>query len=274
MASEELQFHAFCLTDTGTRLDRYARAIARTVRQGDVVADVGAGTGILSFLACASGASRVYAIEAGEAIGYGELLASTTGFRDRVRFLNASSSQLSLPERVDVVVADIHDTFGLQSNGLATLLDARDRWLKPEGTLIPARLQLMVAPVDARDVYQKAIDVWQQHIQGVDVSPLRRLAVNQRHAARFQPEHFLGPPSPIGEVALTTTRELSVGGTTRVTANRSGAMHGLCGCFVTTLCEDIEIGNVPGASETTNFAQAFFPIEKPHAIREGDAISI
>ena len=59
-----LQYHAFCLTNTGTRLTQYERAIAAVVRQGDVVLDLGTGSGLLAVLACRAGARRVYAIEA------------------------------------------------------------------------------------------------------------------------------------------------------------------------------------------------------------------
>jgi hypothetical protein len=51
-------------------------------------------------------------------------------------------------------------------------------------------------------------------------------------------------------------------------------MHGVCGCFVTTLTDGIDIGNVPGDSGTTNFAQAFFPIESPVTVRTGDRVAI
>jgi predicted RNA methylase len=63
MTNSDLEFHAFCLTDTGSRLDQFAAAIAARIRPGDTVVDLGAGTGVLSFLACRAGARRVYAIE-------------------------------------------------------------------------------------------------------------------------------------------------------------------------------------------------------------------
>ncbi len=72
-----LQFHAFCLTETGTRLNEYARAIAASVREGDVVLDLGTGSGLLAVLACQAGARRVYAVESSDAVRLGELVAST-----------------------------------------------------------------------------------------------------------------------------------------------------------------------------------------------------
>jgi precorrin-6B methylase 2 len=272
MGSDPLQFHAFCLTDTGTRLDQYARAISRSVRSGDVVVDLGAGTGILSFLACAAGARHVYAIEAGEAIAYGELVASSAGLLDRVRFIREPSSQVTLPERADVLVADIHDTFGLQTGGLGALIDARDRLLKPGGSLIPSSIELFVSPVEAHDLYRKTVDVWRRRIHGVDLTPLRSLAVNQQYPGRFDTSQLLTPPALLSSIPLSTIDAPHVGGNVRIASARSGIVHGICGSFVTTLTDGVTIGNAPGDSGTTNFAQAFFPIDTPHAVAAGDDI--
>ena len=95
MTSDDLQFHAFCLTQTGTRLDEYARAIASHVESGHTVVDLGSGSGILAFLACLAGARRVYAIEASEALSFGELLASVGGFRDRIEFIRSRGPRVA-----------------------------------------------------------------------------------------------------------------------------------------------------------------------------------
>ena len=274
MSSDLLQFHAFCLTDTGTRLDRYAQAIARAVRPGDVVVDVGAGTGILSYLAAVAGARVVYAIEASDASWLGELLSRSGGAFSRVQFIRGSSTEITLPERTNVIVADIHDTFGLQGGGLATMIDARDRFLTPGGALIPSRIQLLAAPVEAPDVYRKYVDVWQQPVQGLELSEFRQLAVNQRHPARFEATQLVAAPQPIGAIDLRTTTARHIDGRIRAVATRAGTVHGVCGCFVTSLADGIDIGNVPGDSTTTNFAQAFFPIDSPQSVAKGDVVSI
>jgi protein arginine N-methyltransferase 1 len=269
-----LQFHAFCLTETGSRLDQYSAAISSRVRPGDVVLDIGTGSGLLALLACRAGARRVYAVESSDAIQYGELLASHVGLSDRIEFIQSPSTQLVLPERVDVIVADIHDTFGLQPGGMATLDDARDRFLKPAGTLIPQVIQLMVAPAEAYEVYAREIDVWSREVHGVDVSPLRPFAVNQLHPVRLTPENLLARPIPLARLDLEHLSHLYAGGAIEVAAERDGTMHGVCGSFVTTLADGVVMGNGPGDSGTTNFAQAFFPLGSPVGISKGDLIAI
>jgi len=269
-----LQFHAFCLTNTGTRLTQYARAISTRVRDGDVVLDLGTGSGLLAVLACRAGARRVYAIETSDAIRFGELLASTTAFKDRIEFIQAASTQLVLPERVDAIVGDIHDTFGLQTGGLAAFFDARDRFLKPGGALVPCAIQLLVAPVEAAELYASEIDVWTRRVHDVDLSPIRPLAVNQMHAAKFDREQVLAPPCALATIDLERSNVLHAGGHAVATALRGGILHGVCGCFVTTLAESVVMGNAPGEGDTTNFAQAFFPLNTPTPVLEGDRISM
>jgi protein arginine N-methyltransferase 1 len=269
-----LQFHAFCLTRTGTRLDQYARAIAGTVREGDTVLDLGTGTGVLAVLACRAGARRVHAVESSDAVRMGELLSSATGLADRIQFIQGSSSQLVLDERVDVVVGDIHDTFGLQPGGLASLIDARRRLLRPGGVVIPRSIELRIAPVEAADFYAREVDVWTQYVHGVDLGAVRPFAVSHVHAGRFNEDDLLCPTVRLAVIDLEHSATAHVSGTARAVIARDGVVHGLCGCFVTTLAEDIQMGNVPGDSATTNFAQAFLPLERPTPVSAGDSIAI
>jgi protein arginine N-methyltransferase 1 len=45
------------------RMESYQRAIHEVVKKGDVVADIGTGSGILSFFAVQAGGRKVFAIE-------------------------------------------------------------------------------------------------------------------------------------------------------------------------------------------------------------------
>src|ERR1700723_872068 len=78
------------------RLGAYADAIARAVRPGDVVVDLGCGPGIFALLACRAGAKRVYAIDTGEVIHFARQLAVANGFAERIEFIHGDSRQIQL----------------------------------------------------------------------------------------------------------------------------------------------------------------------------------
>jgi hypothetical protein len=68
------------------RFNAYTKAISRSVRPGDVVAEIGCGPAIFSLLACRAGAKRVYAIETEDVIDVARQIAGANGFADRVHF--------------------------------------------------------------------------------------------------------------------------------------------------------------------------------------------
>src|SRR5690348_2952105 len=90
------------------RTSSYARALEAHVAPGSVVLDIGAGTGILSFLACRAGASKVYAVESDDIIQLARETAADNGFSSRIEFIKGLTTEIELPEKVDGIVCDIH----------------------------------------------------------------------------------------------------------------------------------------------------------------------
>ena len=94
--------HEEMLSDS-VRVDAYHRAIRRNVRPGDVVLDLGTGTGLLAFLASRAGARKVYAVEHSDFIEVAEEIARHNGFTN-IEFVRANSREFTPPEPVDVVI--------------------------------------------------------------------------------------------------------------------------------------------------------------------------
>ncbi len=132
----EIEVHRTMICDR-VRTDAFRRAIDAVVRPGDVVLDVGAGTGILSLFAARAGAARVYAVEQTTIAVLARELAAANGFGDVVNVIQGDIVEVDLPERVDVIVSEWLGGFGIDEGMLVPVIVARDRWLEPGGTMIP-----------------------------------------------------------------------------------------------------------------------------------------
>jgi protein arginine N-methyltransferase 1 len=268
-----LDFHRFLLGDTNLRLSLYQQAIAARVKPGDTVLDLGSGTGVLAFLACMAGARRVYAIEMTASRELGKLLARANGFEDRVLFFDGQSDEVELPEQVDVIVSDTYGTFGLRKDGLHAAIDARRRFLKPGGTMVPHTVELFLAPIESAAVYDEHVDFWRRSIHGIDVSAVREIATNTRHPARLNEGMYLAEPACIARLDLMRVESAGFQGEASMTMRRAGTLHGFGGWFRATLAGDLTVGSDPAAS-TTNYAQTFFPLERPVAVAPGDTLRL
>lgn len=99
-----------CLIDK-TRTQAFANAIKNTVRPGDVVVDMGTGSGILAMLAVKSGADLVYAVENDP--NNIKTLESTFLANDcdgRIKIISGDVTSIDLPENVDVIIGEMIST--------------------------------------------------------------------------------------------------------------------------------------------------------------------
>jgi amino acid adenylation domain-containing protein len=143
---DELLYYA--MTHDERRNAAYREAIGRAVA-GKVVLDLGTGAdAVLARASVDAGAQRVYAIETNEsAYRRATALVETLGLNDRIIVIQGDSTCTELPEPVDVCVSEIIGSVASSEGVIATLNDARQRFLAPEGTMIPRRAATMIAPV-------------------------------------------------------------------------------------------------------------------------------
>jgi SAM-dependent methyltransferase len=116
-----LEMPSLCLRDV-KRTKAFRSAIESAVKPGDVVLDAGAGSGILAFFAAAAGAGKVYAVEGNEALA-NRLRANVelNGVEKVIEVICCDVRSLALPERVDVVLAEMIDTWLLDEHQVPAL---------------------------------------------------------------------------------------------------------------------------------------------------------
>jgi type I protein arginine methyltransferase len=265
---DSLPFHHWLLADT-TRTGTYQEALSQVIQKNDVVVDIGAGSGILSFFACQAGARKVYAVEMSDALALARELCTSNGFNDRVEFRQGRSQEIQLPELADVIVSDTGCSFGLQGGLLGVLLDAKKRFLKPGGRIIPHSLELLVVPVELND--RRNLDIWQKDRYGLDLSSIRRFAANTDYHIKIGAGDMLAPPASLTTIRFDEVESPYVAGEKVSIASRDGTLHGLGAWIRLELAPGISFTNSP-LEPAVEWTQSFFPIEKPVELKTGDQV--
>ena len=257
----------------GWRFAAYAKAIAKSVRPGDAVAEIGCGPGVFSLLACRAGARRVYAIESEDSIQFARTLAAENGFADRIEFIQSDSRKVELPERVNVIVSDVRGTLPLSGSAIATMGDARRRFLVPGGTMIPEKDTLQAAIVEARDFYEGLAAPWKKPVDSFNLASLLAPILNETYSVSFKPRQLLSEPRAWHELNYVAGAEETASASLRFRMERNGTAHGLCLWFETQLLGDIGYGSGPSGASII-YGQLFLPWLEPVEVLEGQEVSV
>jgi protein arginine N-methyltransferase 1 len=256
-----------------TRLEAYALALRAAVFPGATVLDLGAGTGILSLLACQCGARKVYAVEPSDALQLARETARANGFTDRVEFVQGDARDLVLPVPADVLVSDLRGVLPHWGNNLPVIIDARQRLLAPGGQLIPRRDQVWVAAVEEPERYRRHVGVWDTSPHGLDLRPAKTYAANTLFRVRATPGQLCTDPVVWAAVDYATVTGPEAEGRARLSVNRAATAHGLLLWFSTDLLDGAGFSNAPGGADLI-YGQLFFPWPKPLDLRAGEELEV
>jgi type I protein arginine methyltransferase len=255
------------------RVQAYSEALRRAVRPGSVVVEIGTGPGVFAVLACQLGASRVYAIEPDPIIQVAREIAAANHCADKIEFIEDVSTRVELPARADVVFSDMRGILPLFTQNIPSIADARRRSLAPGGMLIPRKDTVWFAVVETPERYSRFVECWEKNVLGEDLSPARRLAVNECQKARFTPEQLLTKPQLWCTLNYATVEDVNFHGTLNWASEREGTGHGLLAWFEADLADGIGFSNAPGEPEAI-YGSSFFPWIEPVPLAVGQSICV
>ncbi|MDX2161782.1 MAG: 50S ribosomal protein L11 methyltransferase [bacterium] len=257
------------------RMEAFVEAMRRTITPESVVVDIGTGAGIFALIACQLGARHVHAIEPGIWVEMGRQFAAANGFADRITFYRELSTNVTLPERADVILGDIRGQIPLFQQLIPTFQDARERLLKPGGVVIPGRDRLFAALAEVESIYDgQIIRPWVTNPYGLDMSAAVHFVANTTVNQTLEPEHLLTAPQQWAEIDYRADTALSQGRTLEWTLEKAGTAHFIALWFDTELVDGVTYSSAFSENVAPVYGQMLLPLREPLTLEAGDRVRL
>ncbi len=198
--------HRTMITDT-IRTDTYRDFTYDNKHLFDqkTVLDVGCGTGILSMFCAKAGAKQVIAVDNSEIIQKARENVFKNGLDGQVRCIKGKVEELDslIDEKVDIIVSEWMGYCLLYESMLDSVLYARDKYLKPDGLMVPSHARIMIAPLADSDVRVEQVDFWRD-VYGFDMSGMLEHAFDEVLIQSLNPKEVMGKGVVFKELDLHT----------------------------------------------------------------------
>ncbi len=262
------------------RMAAYRRAIERAITPETVAMDLGCGTGVLSFFAAEAGAQKIYAIERRpDIILLAQELAKANGYADQIQFIEKASTAVKENEiepKVDVLISEILGNGILEENIIEFTLDARDRFLKPGGVLLPYQIDIYAFAYDCGLRQDKLNEVKEfKDLYGMDFELLGKVLGNKTvtHADRYNTytNITMSDPYLVQTIDMRTLVKTFFQQAFEVEILEDGQITHFCAYFKAHLDEKTILTNSPWAP-STHWTQLIFNLPVTRKVAKGEKI--
>lgn len=269
-----IEYHRTLIADR-PRNEAFHAALAKVIVKGrTVVADIGAGTGLLGLMAAKLGARDVYLYETAEvaAVAAANIKANKA---KACHIIPCHSTEMQDPPEVDVIVSETLGNYALEEDIIETLNDARQRFLKPGGTVIPCAITQYVAPV-VSDRIARELSAWDRVGFELDLSIAKRMTLNNAYVRALKPSELLdaGRSAKVWDtVDLSRQAKPNRKGDAAWKLKEGAVVHGFAVWWSAELVPGLSLSTAPGAP-ATHWEQLYFPLLRPLDGKTGDTVAV
>lgn len=264
-----IQEHQWLLEDQYTQ-EKFRAAIFAKVKEGDVVLDLGTGTGLHAIFAAQAGAKRVYAVDSEPIVQIAKSTAEKNQYLDKITFIQSSSETLELPEKVDVIITNLGFF-----NTLKYLPQVIGQHLKPDGKLIPEKVNLDFSLLEDKAFYDQTINCWDQNKFATNFSAFKACALSRPFYGSWSPEQVLTETQNLGHVVLSEKSEIKFAAQSSPRILRDGVIHGIIGWYTFHLADGISFSTKPPLQlSPLIWNQWFLAATSPMNVKQGETIEV
>lgn len=268
MTAPELREHAGYVGDK-IKIEAYRSALA-ALAPGQVVLDLGTGSGLLGLLAAQAGATHVYAVDSGAILGVVREVV-TANATTSIDLIRGASTKIDLPQRASLAVCDQIGGLVYDAGVLHYFADARKRLLTDDAVLIPSNFRLFVAPATCQSVRDQ-IALWRSGPAGFDFSAFATAAVNTEHRISGGACAVLGTPVCVGAVEADHIDPILGEGVSTIA--EQGQFDGIVGWFEADMGGGAMLTNEPGSPQRFHRWCNFYPIDEAVVLDAGDRVHV
>ena len=254
------------------RVKRYREAIFETVKPGDIVIDVGSGSGVLAILAAQAGAQKVYAIER---TSMAELLQENVAaneLQDTIEIKRVDVLQLNesdFPVKPNVVIGEMLGNFAPDEDqhrlyGFVKQLVSEDtRWL-------PKNYNLVFAPVQSN--YLHSIERELVNSDEVNLTPIFERLIHRPHLKKMMPDELLG--EECHGPAFPTASKLPKVFNAHMEIAKDGILNGFIVGFQSQLSKTVTLTATTTGPKSSHWFQVLFPIYPFRKVQKGELLEV
>lgn len=271
-----IEYHRTLIADH-VRNEAFYKALKSVIVPGkSTVADIGAGTGLLGLMASKLGAREVLLFETAEVAGAAAKVLKANRAKN-CQIYPCHSTEFQDPPRVDIVVSETLGNYAFEENIIETLNDARARFLRDGGVIIPGRVTQFVAPVTTPR-FDHELRVWERAGPALglrlDLSIAQSMSFNNAYVRAFTSADLLdGGAGAVAwdNVELGTDKRGSRKGEASWKLSRPATVYGFAVWWVAGLVPGVSLSTAPDAPRT-HWEQLYFPLMKPIVLAPGETL--
>jgi len=241
-----------------------------------IVLDVGCGTGIMSLFAAKAGAKKVIGIDYSNIINQAKQIVIDNHLEDVVTLIKGKVEEVELPvPKVDVIISEWMGYCLLYESMLPTVLYARDKWLVPDGVILPDKASINICGIEDAEYKEDKINFW-DNVQGFNMSCIKKLALQEPLVDVVDPKQVMTTSARLIDIDINTVKaaELTFKVPFRMVATRDDYCHALVASFdidFNKCHKKVSFSTSPNA-QYTHWKQTVFYLTEVLSIKRGEEI--
>ena len=274
-----LDLHETLLKDR-LRTRSYWKAIENSVLPSDIIVDIGCGSGVLTFFAAIKGCRKIYAVDDSAIIDCAEETARRNNLHHNIEFVKKDILQFEPQEKIDLLIHEQIGSLIWDEDLLGKVTYIRDNFLKKNGRILPAEIDLYFAPTNYRSRFEESMSFWSRKQYGIDFSNLRRELLFQNFKSAMYPAKISLPDKKTFLCKERLVHTVDLRKATRIPGRiaaefqlkRNSRLTGICAFFRVRFDENTSFSTGP-RKNNTHWGQIFLPCVEETRLRQDSILN-